>query len=156
MALDLVLGLRLGDREVLDHFGEALADGGPVGTRLTRPSMISALVFRAFARLWRVALPMTVSFCRMYASAWRSRAARSSIAMPAFVADGDQRVELLAQSRHEAEHDLLLLCRAFKQRSPCEVFLPRARGCCRRLLGLTVECRQERAGLLEIPSHGLP
>ena len=37
MILDVFLGLRLGDRQVFDHFRQALPQRGPVGGRLAGP-----------------------------------------------------------------------------------------------------------------------
>ena len=82
--------------------------------------------------------------------------ARSCVELPALVADLDQRVELFTQARHQPEHDLLLPGQLFDERGPPHIFLPRRGRGGRGLLGLPVECRQQRAGLVEVARHGLP
>ena len=72
------------------------------------------------------------------------------------VAHRDQRVELLAQPRHQAKHDLLLAGQLFEQPAAFQVFLAGGRGGGDGILHLAIEGREQGVRLVEVSRHAGP
>ena len=129
---------------------------GQSGRGLADRSRISCLDCCAFARLSRARSPTIWSFCLI--SNLGLALARGELVdeRPRLVADGDQRIELLAQSGHQSKHDLLLAGQLFEHPGALQVFLVRARGGGGGILHLAIKRRQQGVGLLEVSRHAAP
>ena len=155
--LDVVLGLRSDDREVLDHLRQALAQRGPVGARLAGSSddfrlgpargreVVASHVADDGIVLADVLLRLAAR-CAASCSLSLRHSLRTSIK------------EFSCSPRPDIRRSTICCCRASSSSTaaPLHVFLSgagRGRG---GILGLAVEGRQERAGLVEVSRHGLP
>ena len=155
--LDLLLGLRLGDRDVLDCLGEALPQGRPVGPRpgrskrdlLPRLAALSPGSRGPHRRRSGRSAGCSSSACRSLAASWSMSLRDSSRTAIS---------ELSCSPRpgHQAKHDLLLPGQLFEHAGALQVFLAGARRGRDGILHLAIERGQQGVGLLEVSRHGCP